>query len=142
LTMYHISIYDTYMPHLSQKELDPKTKKEIIQTFEMVLGKLNKSEAKEFLFSILSSTERTMLAKRLGVVTLLQEGVEDVDISEALGVTRTTINRMQLFLNLRPRGFEIAKKKINEDKMMQVLKKNLVSLASYALSASSGRVKF
>ncbi len=129
------------MPHLSPRELDPRTKKEILQVFAMVLGKLNNNETKEFLFSILSETERIMLAKRLAIITLLQEGIDDAAISEALGVTKITINRMQLFLNLRPRGFEIARNKINEDKIMQELKKVLVDFASYSLSAASGRMK-
>jgi len=130
------------MPHLSQKELDPKTKKVIIKTFEMVLGKMNRDETNEFLFSILTQTERTMIAKRLAIILLLQEGIDDTDISESLGVTRVTVNRMQLYLQLRPKGFEIASKKIREDKIMQEIKKELVSFVSYALNASAGRVKF
>lgn len=130
------------MPHLSKKELDPRTKREILQTFEMILGKLNRNEVNEFLSSLLTKTERTMLAKRLAIVTLLQEGVDDVDIAEALGVTRVTVNRIQLKIYLYPKGFEIARRKINEDKIMSELKKSLVSVASYALNASSGRVKF
>lgn len=130
------------MPHLSKKELDSKTKKQITETFETILGKLNKDETKEFLFSLLSKTERTMLAKRLAIISLLQHGVDDIAISEALGVTRVTVNRMQLALNLRPKGFEIARKKIQEDKLMREINKLLVNFTRYALNASSGRVKF
>jgi len=129
------------MPHVSKIEIDPKTRKEIQQTFETVLAKLNKKEVHEFLFSILSTTERTMLAKRLAIITLLQEGVDDSDISKALGVTRVTVERMKLFLNLHPKGFEIARKKINEDKLMQEMKKALIGFAKYSINAAAGRVK-
>lgn len=129
------------MPHLSQKELDLKTKKQIEDTFELVLGKLNKDEVNDFLFSILSSTEKLMLSKRLSTAMLLKERVDQSSIKEALCVTPETINRINLAYLLRPKGFEIAFKKINEDKVMQGIKKALVNLASYSIKAAGGRVK-
>jgi len=88
LTVDYISIYHTNMPHVSQRILDSRTKRQIQQTFELVLGKMNKDETNIFLFSILSETERLMLAKRLAIAVLLNEGVDQSSISEALCVTR------------------------------------------------------
>jgi len=130
------------MPHLSTRLLDPKTEKQITSTFRMVLGKLDAKEIDSFLYSILSKTERMMLAKRLAIVLLLKQGIDDAAIARALCVTRVTVNRMHLFLEIRPEGFAIAEKIINEDKMMQEIKNTLVKLASYSIKASGGRVDF
>jgi len=140
LTLYHISIYDTDMPHVSKRTLDPRTEIQINKTFKLVLGKLNAKEIDSFLFSILSDTERMMLAKRLAIVLLLKQGIDDSSISEALCVTRVTVNRMHLFSEIRPEGFELASRKISEDQAMQEVKNTLVKLASYSIKSAGGRV--
>ena len=138
--MYHISVYDTNMPHLSQRSLDIATEKKINKTFEFVLGKFNSQEINSFLFSLFSPTERLMFAKRLAIVLLLQQGIDDSKIAETLCVTRVTVDRMHLFLELRPEGFNLAAKEIGKDKLMQEVKNALVKLASYSIKAAGGRV--
>lgn len=128
------------MPHLSQRILDSKTRKQITETLELVLGKLNKAETNTFLFSILSETERLMLAKRLAIALLINAGVDHLAIAENLCVTKETVSRIDLALMKRPQGFALAEKKIDEDKMMQDLKKALIKLASYSIKAAGGRV--
>ncbi|MDO8269100.1 MAG: helix-turn-helix domain-containing protein [Candidatus Levybacteria bacterium] len=128
------------MPHVSQRILDSKTKRQITDTFELVLGKMNKNETNTFLFSLLSDTERLMLAKRLAIAVLLSEGVSQSSIAEVLCVTRETVNRIDLALMKRSQGFQIAFKKINDDQVMQGVKNMLVKLASYSIKAAGGRV--
>jgi uncharacterized protein YerC len=128
------------MPHLSKRILDSRTERSIKQTFKLVLGKLNSNEIDSFLYSLLSPTERMMLAKRLAIVLLLKQGIDDVAISDSLCVTRVTVNRMHLFLEIRPEGFDLAEKKIDEDKLMQDIKNTLIKLASYSIKAAGGRV--
>lgn len=128
------------MPHVSRKLLDSKTKRQIIDTFELVLGKFNKNEVNIFMFSLLSETERLMLAKRLAVAILLKEGVEQPSIAKALHVTRETVSRIDFAYMKRPQGFKEAFKKISEDKTMQDIKKMLINLASYSIKAAGGRV--
>jgi uncharacterized protein YerC len=130
------------MSHVSRNELDSKTKYQIINTFELVLGKMDKDEANTFFYSILSDTERVMVAKRLAIALLLKEGIDESAIARALNVTRETVDRINLVLLKRPQGYGLAIKKINEDKMMQELKKTLVKLASYSIKAAGGRVNF
>lgn len=130
------------MPHVSDRLLGSRTKKQILDTFDLVLGKMNSTEANTFLFSLLSPTERVMLAKRLAIAMLLNEGIEHAAISEALCVTKETVGRIDLNLLKKPKGYEIAFSKINEDKIMQGMKKALVGLAQYSLAAVGGRVKF
>lgn len=128
------------MPHVSQRNLDSKTQKQIVSTFEMVLGKMNKNETNTFLFSLLSETERLMLAKRLAIGLLLDSGIDQSSIAEYLSVTRETVNRIELGLMKKPKGFKLAIQKINEDKVMKEMKSFLIKLASYSIKASGGRV--
>lgn len=130
------------MPHLSQKELDTKTKKRIIETFEMVLGSMNEKEINSFLFSILSETERLMISKRLMTALLLKEGLEQSLIAGTLGITRETVNRIELNFMKKNQGFEKAFEKIQNDKLMQEFKNKLIKLASYSIKAAGGRVSF
>ena len=130
------------MPHVSKKLLDLTTQKQITDTFELVLAKMNKDETNAFLFSLLSETERLMLAKRLAIAVMIRSGVEQDSIVEALCITKETVNRTDLSLLKRTKGFEIAFKKISEDKIMQEIKNRLLKLASYSIKAAGGRVDF
>jgi len=49
---------------------------------------------------------------------------------------------IDLGLMKRPQGFEAAFKQIQEDKVMQEIKKTLIKLASYSIKAAGGRVDF
>ncbi len=131
-----------YMPHVSQRILDSKTKRQISDTFELVLGKMDKDETNTFLFSLLSDTERLMIAKRLAISIMLHEGITQSSIAEALCVTRETVNRIDLAMMKKPKGFEAAFAKIRADAVMQELKKTLIRLASYSIKAAGGRVDF
>ena len=128
------------MPHVSQRILDQRTKKKITDTLELVLGKCNKIEINNFLFSLLSDTEKLMLAKRLAIVILLREGIDHSSIAETLSVTRETVSRMELASMKRSQGFELAFIKIEEDDAMKEVKKFLIGLASYSIKAAGGRV--
>lgn len=130
------------MPHVSQRILDTKTKRQISDTFELVLGKMDKAETNTFLFSLLSDTERLMIAKRFAISIMLHEGVVQSSIADALCVTRETVSRIDLAMMKKPKGFEAAFAKIHADEVMQELKKALIRLASYSMKASGGRVDF
>jgi len=128
------------MSHISQRELDAKTKKQILGTFNMVLGKLNKDETRSFMYSLLSDTERQMLAKRLSIAILLKAGEDHASICDRLCVTRETIGSIDLSLMKHPEGYEIAFKKIKEEKVSDDAKGVAVGLAKYAVKAASGKV--
>jgi uncharacterized protein YerC len=131
-----------YMPHVSRNKLDKKVEDNLTKTLELVLTRLTKEEeVKGFLLSLLSPTERLMLAKRLAVAILLKEGLTDSRISITLNVTRDTVSRMRLFLEARGEGYDFALKKLQDEKLMQDLKKLLLNLAAYTTRAAGGRVK-
>lgn len=121
------------MPHVSFRKLPEKTEKELIENLKAVFRKINKEEEISSLFhSLLSSTEQLMLAKRLAVIVLLQEGVAEPKIANALNVTRITVEKMRLFMETKGEGFNIALKKLEEEKRLQSFKKELLDLAGYA----------
>ncbi len=129
------------VPHISRIPVDNKTRNEILDTLDFVFGKLNKEEARIFLFSLLSPTEKLMLAKRLAVIILLNQGTSESEISSALNVTRVTVSRMQLLLLTKKEGFDLALKKLGNIKRMEEFKKMLMALARYSARAAGGRVK-
>lgn len=130
------------MPHLSRFKLSKRAEEEIVKNLEIVLTKLSKEDdMKEFLLSLLTPTERVMLAKRLSMVVLIKEGVPESHIASTLHVTRETVSRMQLFLEARGKGYDSAFNKLKNDKLLKEFRTFLIDLVKYALSASGGKVK-
>ena len=130
------------MPHVSRNRLDRKLEKQLIDTLDLVVSKLTKrEEVKVFLLSLLTPTERIMLAKRLAIIILTKEGLSETQISQTLHVTRVTVSRMQLFLEARGEGYEFALKILDNEKTVEEAKSLLLKLASYAARAAGGRIK-
>ena len=130
------------MPHVSQRQLDKKVEKELLKTLDLVLTKLTKEEEMQsFLLSLTTPTEKLMLAKRLAMIILLKEGYSQSQIAAMLHVTRGTVFKMQLFMEARGQGYDLALQKIQNEKAMQELKGALVKLAGYTIRAAGGRVK-
>jgi len=130
------------MPHISKRKLDKTKEKELIRSFDLVLVKIsNEKEMQDFLGSLLTTTERIMLAKRLAIAILLKEGIPQDRISLVLNVTQATVSRMQLFLEARGQGYNIAFKKLISEKVLAEFKKYLLKIANYSIRAVSGYVK-
>ncbi|PIR79740.1 MAG: hypothetical protein COU25_03775 [Candidatus Levybacteria bacterium CG10_big_fil_rev_8_21_14_0_10_35_13] len=130
------------MPHVSKRKLDKLKEEELVHSFNLVLAKIsNEKEMQDFLGSLLTITERVMLAKRLAIAILLKEGISQNRISSALNVTQATVSRMQLFLEVRGQGYNIAFKKLISEKILAEFKKYLLKLASYSIRAAGGYVK-
>lgn len=128
------------MTHVSRHKLSKQTEQKLLKTLYIVLAKISKLEEMEtFLGAFFSETERLMFAKRLGVVTLLNEGLPDSQIAEALHVTRITVAKMRYFLEARGQGYKIALMKIAREKNLQLLKQLLLKLARYSIRAAGGR---
>lgn len=85
------------MPHISSKKLKKEHLQKLYNEFSIALEKsAKKSWAKFFLNDFLTRTEKIMLAKRFAVIYLLSKEVPSSYISEALGMSPTTIARMSL----------------------------------------------
>lgn len=130
------------MPHVSKIKLDKKEEEELIKNFDFVLSSLsNENEMERFTQSLLSKTERIMLAKRLGVAILLKEEVPQTSIASGLNVTQATVSRMQLYLEVNGEGYELALRKLKEKKAFQHFKNFLLQLAEYSIRAAGGYVR-
>ena len=117
------------MARVSRVRLDKITYTQVLNTLDLVLGKLKKDEVRTFLFSLMSGTERLMIAKRFAAITLLQRGFDDRTIAERLKITRATINKLKLIMKVKDQGFALSLKKLNQDKMAKEINQILLGLA-------------
>lgn len=129
------------MPQVSRYKLNQEAEEELRNQLELVLTKISKAEEmKFFLEALLTKTEKLMLAKRLALVVLLQEDLSDSKIAEALHLTRITVSKMRYFLESRGEGYEIALRKIAQEKDLQQLKILLLKFIRYSAKAAGGRI--
>src|SRR3989344_6193036 len=127
------------MPHVSRIKLPNKEKGEIITLFNSVMTEIKDStQMDSFLNTILTPTEKLMLAKRLAVVVLIERGFNDSEISSALNITRMTISKIRYHYQLHQEGYAIALNKTNSLTMKKELKSLLESFLKYAVSAGLG----
>ncbi len=130
------------MPHVSKIKLDRKIEENLIKNLGLVLTKIKKQDQMDnFLISLLTSTERLMLAKRVAIIILLKEGVPESHIASTLHVTRVTVSRLQYFWEARGKGYEIALKVLSNEKLMKEFKQTLLKLVAYSIRAAGGYVK-
>ncbi|MBM3209444.1 hypothetical protein FJZ40_04100 [Candidatus Shapirobacteria bacterium] len=136
--MYHRLVYDTIdMPQVSRRKLSAKTENNLLGNLDLVLGHLTKTEEiSAFLESLLTKTERLMVAKRLAVAILLNENFSEAQIAEALHLTRMSVSRMRYYLESHGQGYQFALREINKQKVFQVFKKFLIDLAAYSIRAA------
>lgn len=128
------------MTHVSRYKLPKKTEETLIKNLNLVLSKISKQEEMEyFLNAFLTETEKLMLAKRLAVAVLLEEGIPESQIAETLHVTRITVAKMRYFLESRGQGYKVALQKIAREKDLQLFKKLLLELARQAIRSAGGR---
>lgn len=130
------------MPHVSRRNLPKKTEIELINSLKIVVRRTTKNgEIEKLISSLLTKTERLMIAKRLAIVVMLKEKVQEQDIADALHVTKETVERLKLLYQLHSEGYEVAIKKLQDEKIYKQFKRALISLARYAGRAAGGYVK-
>lgn len=122
------------MPHVSRKKVKKEILNKILDFLVLALTEIKEEkEMRLFLDSFFTSTEKVMLAKRLGVVYLLQQNVPKEKIATILSIGRPTIERMELWLNAEGEGYEIAmsilKKSARIDEFKQVFADILKKMA-------------
>lgn len=90
----------------------------------------SKSDSKKFLFDLLSTTEQTMLAKRLGIALLLKKQYTYNEIKEILKVSQETIARVNMSLTYRGDGYNMIIRRLNSD---QKIKDSLEKIGHIAI---------
>lgn len=97
------------MTHVSRKKLQPGVLNKILDFLVISLAEIkDESEMRIFLDALLSSTEKVMLAKRLGIPYLLSEKLSEDKISEILCIGKPTVQRTKLWLKTEGEGYKLA----------------------------------
>ncbi len=82
------------MVNISKRTLDKQVERQIIEQLgSLIIRSRAKSEVGDILYTLLTPTERTQLAKRLAIIVLLSNNTSSTDIEHALGVSYTTIGK-------------------------------------------------
>lgn len=130
------------MPQVSKIKLDKKIEEKLVYNLKLILTKVNKYEDMDsFITSLLTPTERLMLAKRIAIIVLIKENLPDSKIASALHVTRVTVSKMRYFLEARGEGYEVVIRVLNNERLMKELRSFLSKLAGYSIRAAGGYVK-
>ncbi len=83
------------MTHVSKKKLTPKTRQQIDEfLFALFKQAQNNDSSKDIVVSVLTPTERVMVAKRIFIVFLLTNKETPYLISEKMGVSPSTVARL------------------------------------------------
>lgn len=129
------------MTHLSRGKLADDVLRQITASFLFVLTDIKDQDSMaQFLDSFLSKTEKLMLAKRLALIYLLSEGIEETKISEILKTTLANVSRMKLKLESESMDYQQALAKIKKQKTLEELKDLALKLARYGIRAAGGRI--
>jgi len=101
---------------VSKKNVNKQIEKRIFKSLYQVLADLKKpEEVKKFLDDVLSKTERTVLAKRLGIAWYLNKNKSYDVIRQDLKVSSATIATVQSWLDKGGEGLNSAIKAIEAD---------------------------
>lgn len=107
------------MAQVSKYLLDKDVEARIFEVFFQTLANLTtSSQVKEFLFDLLSPTERTMLSKRLAIAVMLEKGYSYEEIKDVLKVSGGTIQKISNWLKYEGKAFrKVAKKLLPREKV-------------------------
>ncbi len=99
---------------VSSKNLSHKIDEEVNNHLALAICEIKRTDqAKQFLGDFLTTTERTVLAKRLAIGVLLHRKVAYEEIKKVLNVSSATISGVSTMM--KQPGFKFAIEKINAD---------------------------
>ncbi len=129
------------MPHVSKRRIEPEVMKHTLDSLTLLIRDLdNVSDTQKFLFSVLSETERLMIAKRIVAAFLLRHNIEPGKIQDILKLTPATISRLRLWIQTHQEGFDIIFDKLEKHRRWEISKEILFKILDYAIRSGSGRV--
>jgi uncharacterized protein YerC len=82
------------MTHVSKRKIGSQIEKRIVDAFMDALFSTSVARGKARVHSILTPTERIMLAKRLAIITMLERDQSYYRIEQTLNVSISTIKRL------------------------------------------------
>ena len=126
------------MSQVSRRTLSKNVEKKMYSIFFNTLARLsNPSDIQDFILDLLGPTEQTMLAKRLAIAVLLVKGYQYGTIKDILKVSQETIARVNMMLNFRGKGYNIAIKRVLREEKLEDLFKVIGDSAVGILPESS-----
>lgn len=129
------------MTHVSKRKIEPEIKKQILDSLTLLIKNLNNvPDTEKFLSSILSETERIMIAKRVVGAFLLRHNIESEKIQDILKLTPATVARLKLWIQTHQEGFDMIFNKLERQRQGEIAKEILFKILDYAIVAGSGRV--
>jgi len=129
------------MTHVSKRKIEPEIEKHILDSLTLLVKDLDSvPDTEKFLSSILSETERIMIAKRVVSAFLLRHDVESEKIQDTLKLTPATVARLKLWIQTHQEGFDVIFNKLEKQRRSEIAKKILYKILAYAIVAGSGKV--
>jgi uncharacterized protein YerC len=101
------------MVRLNKNSLNNQQLEKLVQQLNVTFGKSNEAQVDQLITGLLGYEERIMIAKRLGVILLLQQDYNPYTVSKILNMSPSTIGRIQT--ELRSGNYEPALKVIKKD---------------------------
>lgn len=92
--MYGTMAIYRHMTHVSKYKIPQSVERKIVEAFMRSLFSTSATRGKARIYSILTSTERIMLAKRLAVILMLDKDESYYRIEQTLNVSRSTVRRL------------------------------------------------
>jgi len=129
------------MPHISKRLVEPEVEKQILESFTSLIKDLNTfHDTDKFLSSVLSDTEKLMIAKRITAAFLLRHNIESKKIQELLKLTPSTVFRLKLWVQTHQEGFDIIFDKLERQRRSKITKEIFYKLLDYAIKASARKM--
>lgn len=82
------------MPHISKQKIEAKEFDRLYKQLVSIISPKKATEADRVLGDLLTETEQVMLTKRLAAILMLAEGLSLYKVSETLGLSTSTVDRM------------------------------------------------
>lgn len=82
------------MPHISKQKIESKEFNRLYKQLVSIISPKKTAEATQILGDLLTETEQVMLTKRLAAIMMLAEGLSLYKVSETLGLSTSTVDRM------------------------------------------------
>src|SRR3989344_4884661 len=131
-----------FMARVSKHRLDKKTYIQVLDTLDLVLGKMKKDEVRAFLFSLLGKNERIMVSKRFAAIVLLERGLGLTEVSKILKLTKQTLVRLKRTQKIKNQGFNLAIAKVKKDRMAKEISSILLDRKSTRLNSSHMSISY
>lgn len=108
------------MGRVSRRKIDPEIEERIFEIFSKHIASLNMPSAiQEFFESLLTHTEKVMLAKRLSIAVLLSKGYKYEEINHLLKVSMSTVSSVDKQLQSGALGYKKAVNNILKEERLE-----------------------